>query len=111
MDPQGHRQHRRLRQVLERPDDCRVRKRNLAGEAVSSRVASPVAVSPLAGKPAPTAILVDVSRLEQAYYERKPDLEDPSQLVSFGTSGHRGSPLRGTFTEAHIAAIAQAICD
>jgi phosphoglucomutase len=68
-------------------------------------------VSPLAGKPAPRAILVDVARLEQAYEERKPDTNDPGQLVSFGTSGHRGSPFRGTFTAAHIAAIAQAICD
>jgi phosphoglucomutase len=68
-------------------------------------------LSPLAGKPAPKAILVDVAGLERAYYERKPDPGDPSGLVSFGTSGHRGSPLRGTFTDAHVAAIAQAICD
>ena len=51
-------------------------------------------ISPLAGRPAPTAMLVDLARLEQAYYERKPDAGDPNQLVSFGTSGHRGSPLR-----------------
>jgi phosphoglucomutase len=70
-----------------------------------------VTISPLAGKPAPKAMLVDLARLEQAYYERKPDAGDPNQLVSFGTSGHRGSPFRGTFTEAHIAAITQAICD
>jgi phosphoglucomutase len=68
-------------------------------------------ISPLAGKPAPTAILVDPARLEQEYYERKPDVSNPSERVSFGTSGHRGSPFRGSFTEAHIAAIAQAICD
>jgi phosphoglucomutase len=68
-------------------------------------------VSPLAGKPAPKNVLVDVARLERDYYERKPDLSDPSQLVSFGTSGHRGSPLSGSFTEAHILAITQAICD
>jgi phosphoglucomutase len=68
-------------------------------------------ISPLAGKPAPKAILVDLSRLEQAYYERKPDTGDPSQLVIFGTSGHRGSPFSGSFTETHIAAITQAICD
>ena len=54
---------------------------------------------------------MDLARLEQAYYEYQPDASDPSQLVSFGTSGHRGSPLRGTFTEAHILAITQAICD
>ena len=68
-------------------------------------------ISPLAGKPAPKEMLVDVSRLEHEYFERRPDLDDPNQLVSFGTSGHRGSPLRGSFTEAHILAITQAICD
>jgi phosphoglucomutase len=68
-------------------------------------------ISPLAGKPAPKELLVDPSRLEREYYERRPDLEDPNQLVSFGTSGHRGSPLNGSFTEAHILAITQAICD
>jgi phosphoglucomutase len=68
-------------------------------------------ISSLAGKPAPREMLVDVARLEREYYERRPDMADPNQLVSFGTSGHRGSPLHGTFTEAHILAIAQAICD
>ena len=68
-------------------------------------------ISPLAGKPAPKEMLIDPARLEREYYERKPDLDDPNQLVSFGTSGHRGSPLRGSFTEAHILAITQAICD
>jgi phosphoglucomutase len=70
-----------------------------------------MAISPLAGKPAPKEILVDLARLEKEYFERRPDVHDPNQLVSFGTSGHRGSPLRGTFTEAHILAITQAICD
>jgi phosphoglucomutase len=70
-----------------------------------------MAISPLAGKPAPKELLVDVTRLEQEYFEREPDLGEPDQLVSFGTSGHRGSALRGSFTEAHILAIAQAICD
>src|ERR1700739_1417323 len=68
-------------------------------------------VSPLAGKPAPKEMLVDLSRLDKEYFERRPDLDDPGQLGSFGTSGHRGSPLRGSFTEAHILAITQAICD
>src|SRR5437868_3619822 len=68
-------------------------------------------ISPLAGKPAPKELLVDLVRLEREYFERRPDLSDPNQRVSFGTSGHRGSSLRGTFTEAHILAIAQAICD
>jgi phosphoglucomutase len=71
----------------------------------------PAAISPLAGKPAPKSMLVDLARLEREYYERKPDMDDPIQLVSFGTSGHRGSPFRGSFTDAHIAAITQAICD
>src|SRR5437867_6408278 len=70
-----------------------------------------MAISPLAGKPAPKEMLVDLARLEREYYERKPDVGDPNQLVSFGTSGHRGSPLHGSFTEAHILAITQAICD
>src|SRR6266478_6397479 len=68
-------------------------------------------ISPLAGKPAPKNMLVDLSRLEREYYERRPDIGDPDQLVSFGTSGHRGSSLRATFTESHILAITQAICD
>ena len=68
-------------------------------------------ISPLAGKPAPKELLVDVARLQKDYFERRPDLDDPNQLVSFGTSGHRGSPLRGTFNEAHILAITQAICE
>src|SRR2546426_736165 len=70
-----------------------------------------MAISPLAGKPAPRAMLVDLARLEQKYYERKPDVGNPDERVSFGTSGHRGSSLRGSFTEAHILAITQAICD
>src|SRR5215468_9520700 len=70
-----------------------------------------MAISPLAGKPAPKEMLVDLAKLERDYYERKPALDDPNQLVSFGTSGHRGSPLHRSFTEAHILAITQAICD
>jgi phosphoglucomutase len=69
------------------------------------------ALSPLAGKPAPKEMLLDVARLEKEYFERHPDLQDPNQLVSFGTSGHRGSPLHGTFTESHVLCITQAICD
>ena len=70
-----------------------------------------MALSPLAGKPAPKELLVNLARLEQEYYARQPDLGDANQLVSFGTSGHRGTSLNGTFTEAHILAITQAICD
>jgi phosphoglucomutase len=70
-----------------------------------------VALSPLAGKPAPRELLVDLSKLERAYYDLKPNLADKTQLVSFGTSGHRGTSLDATFTDAHIAAITQAICE
>src|SRR5713226_6100333 len=68
-------------------------------------------ISPLAGKPAPRELLIDLTRLEREYFERQPDMADPNQLVSFGTSGHRGTPFSGTFTEAHILAITQAIRD
>jgi phosphoglucomutase len=68
-------------------------------------------ISPLAGKPAPKEMLIDPAHLEREYFARRPDLDDPEQRVSFGTSGHRGSPLRGSFTEAHILAITQAVCD
>jgi phosphoglucomutase len=68
-------------------------------------------ISTLAGRPAPKEMLVDLARLEREYFERRPDLSDPNQMVTFGTSGHRGSPLSGTFTESHILAITQAICD
>jgi phosphoglucomutase len=70
-----------------------------------------MALSPLAGKPAPKEMLIDPAQLEQEYYARKPDPAEPAQQISFGTSGHRGSPLTGSFNEAHILAIAQAICD
>ena len=79
--------------------------------AVAQSTASGEIISPLAGKPAPKEMLIDGALLEQEYYERRPDVGDPNQLVIFGTSGHRGSPLHGTFTEAHILAITQAICD
>ncbi len=68
-------------------------------------------ISPLAGKPVSKGMLVDLARLERDYYERQPDVGDRNQMVGFGTSGHRGSSLRGTLTEAHILAIVQAICD
>jgi phosphoglucomutase len=70
-----------------------------------------MALSPLAGKPAPKQLLVDLSRLGHDYFERRPDPDDPAEQVSFGTSGHRGSSLRGSFNEAHILAITQAICE
>ncbi|MEA2735467.1 MAG: phosphoglucomutase, partial [Humisphaera sp.] len=70
-----------------------------------------MAVHPLAGQPAPADILIDPAQLERDYYARKPDPSNPNQLVSFGTSGHRGTPTNSTFTESHIVAIAQAICE
>jgi phosphoglucomutase len=66
---------------------------------------------PYAGKPAPKDLLIDINRLESDFYERKPDPADTNQLVSFGTSGHRGTASNATFTEAHILAITQAICE
>jgi phosphoglucomutase len=80
---------------------------------MSNPIAAPAApgVSPLAGLPAPKSMLVDLARLEREYFERRPDMSDPAQMVSFGTSGHRGSSLNASFTEAHILAISQAICD
>jgi phosphoglucomutase len=70
-----------------------------------------MSVSPLGGKPAPAELLIDVDRLIRDYHDKSPDLSDPQQLVSFGTSGHRGSPFDQTFTEAHILAITQALCE
>jgi phosphoglucomutase len=69
-----------------------------------------VKTSPLAGKPAPPGILVDVPRLVTAYYTEVPDPTVPAQRVAFGTSGHRGSSLKQAFNEWHILAITQAIC-
>ncbi len=68
-------------------------------------------ISPLAGKPAPKAMLIDPATLERDYHTRRPDMDDPGQRVAFGTSGHRGTSSKGSFTEAHILAITQAICD
>ena len=70
-----------------------------------------MALSKLAGQPAPAEILENIPRLVSAYYTIKPDPSVDSHLVAFGTSGHRGSALDGSFNEAHIFAIAQAICE
>ncbi|MFZ5876573.1 MAG: phosphoglucomutase (alpha-D-glucose-1,6-bisphosphate-dependent) [Nitrospirota bacterium] len=70
-----------------------------------------MALHPLAGRPAPKDLLVDLDRLRKEYFARKPDIADRTQRVAFGTSGHRGSSLRGAFNEAHVAAISQAICE
>jgi len=66
---------------------------------------------PLAGQPAPSDVLVDVAKLIATYYDGKPDPNDSSHRVSFGTSGHRGSSFRLSFNEDHILATTQAICD
>ena len=63
------------------------------------------------GQPAPAEMLIDPASLCWKYYARQPDPADPAQRVSFGTSGHRGSALHGTFNEAHVLAITQAICE
>ena len=70
-----------------------------------------MAISPLAGRPAPPEMRIDLAALEFAYYERRPDPENTAQRVIFGTSGHRGSPFSASFTEFHILCITQAICD
>ena len=70
-----------------------------------------MAIHPLAGQLAPASVLIDVPALEQAYYSNRPDPADARQRVAFGTSGHRGTALEYTFTEAHILAITRAICD
>ena len=71
----------------------------------------PTLISPLAGKPAPRSLLVDVPRLVSAYYTGVPDPAVPSQRVAFGTSGHRGSSFEVSFNEWHVLAITQAICE
>jgi phosphoglucomutase len=68
------------------------------------------AVSERAGRPAEPSMLVDVDRLIAAYYDVRPDPTQLAQAVSFGTSGHRGSSLNGTFNEDHILATTEAIC-
>lgn len=70
-----------------------------------------MALSPLAGKPAPAEILIDVAKLQEQYYSIHPDISDPVQRVQFGTSGHRGTAANGSFNEDHIAATTQAIVE
>ena len=70
-----------------------------------------MAQHPLAGKPAPSDMLVNIPRLVSAYYTIHPDPTNIDQQVSFGTSGHRGSSLAAQFNEDHILAISQAICE
>lgn len=67
-------------------------------------------ISPLAGKPAPSEILVNVAKLVTAYFSESPDASNPAQAVVFGTSGHRGSALDSTFNESHVLAMTEAVC-
>jgi phosphoglucomutase len=85
--------------------------RRLASEGWIGILPPAMPLHPLAGRPAPQEALIDLGQLERAYYERTPDLSIASQAVSFGTSGHRGTSNQGTFNEAHILAITQAICE
>jgi phosphoglucomutase len=75
------------------------------------RARIPCMAHPLAGKPAPRSMLVDVPRLLHAYAAERPDPANPLERVAFGTSGHRGSSLRRSFNEAHILAVVQATCE
>ena len=70
-----------------------------------------MSTNPLAGRPAPTELLVDVPKLVTAYYTEVPDTAMPGQEILFGTSGHRGSAFKKSFNESHILAIVQAVCD
>ena len=70
-----------------------------------------MSLDPRAGKPATQSDLTNIPRLISSYYLNKPDMSVPEQRVSFGTSGHRGSSLNGSFTQSHIRAITQAIVD
>ena len=111
LDTQGHLGCGWFRKILQRPYNRRICCRYLRGITMPGTLRTPVALSPLAGKPAPREMLVDIAYLERQYFEQRPDLDDPNQMARFGTSGHRSSPPRGSFTEAHILAIKQAICD
>jgi phosphoglucomutase len=68
-------------------------------------------VHPLAGKPAPKELLIDVADVRRRYFDERPDPQIPEQRVAFGTSGHRGSSLKRAFNEAHILCITQAVCE
>ena len=81
-----------------------------SGRITLSTLTYTMSTHPLAGQPAPKNLLIDVRQIEKLFYEAKPDPADPNQLVSFGTSGHRGTSSNATFTETHILAITQAIC-
>ena len=116
LTPDGERNAQRLGERL-KGNYCRIRSGNLEGGTVphpletqpTTDVPNGPAISPLAGKPAPKEMFIDPARLEKEYFERRPDLSDRDQLVNFGTTSWLA--LHGTFSEAHILAITQAICD
>src|SRR5260370_28878777 len=117
MDAQGHPERGRLRQVLERPYDRRVRGRYLECQGLPGGLGTEdtpgkkraMQVSPLAGKPADASILINVPRLVTAYYTARPDPSVPGQRVLFGTSGHRGSSLITPFNDAHSTTSTRAL--
>src|SRR5262249_30663545 len=113
MGAQGRFEYRRLRKIFERPDHCPVRVRDLERQTLLGEIGRIIrmTISPLAGKPAPREMLVDLSRLEREYFVCRPLLDDSAQRVSFGTSAQPGSPSYVSFTEANILATPQAICD
>ncbi|HVN45601.1 MAG TPA: phosphoglucomutase (alpha-D-glucose-1,6-bisphosphate-dependent) [Steroidobacteraceae bacterium] len=80
-------------------------------ESLANARGGPTEPAARPGQPAPAELLIDPAALCWRYYARQPDPADPAQRVSFGTSGHRGSAVRGTFNEAHVLAITQAICE
>src|SRR2546430_15689942 len=113
MGAQSNFEYRRLRRVLQRPDNLPIRGRDLERETLPDPIerTTQMDISPLAGKPAPKEMLVDLSRLEKEYFERRPDLDHPTQRVSFGTSGHRGSPFDRSFTQAHLFPLTPPLSD
>ena len=88
-----------------------VRSKPADASAARAQPARASGINPLAGQPAPAEVLIDPQKLREEYYRRRPDAGNPAERVSFGTSGHRGSALRGSFNEFHVLAITQAICE
>jgi phosphoglucomutase len=96
--------------VIHKQDERFTSRFSANGKGMHSATENTMKISPLAGKPAPLSLLVDVPRLITAYYTGEPDPAVPAQRVAFGTSGHRGTPFNKSFNEGHILAITQAIC-
>src|SRR5205814_3596058 len=95
----------------ERPGTGRAPRRRPEPRPVGrGNVTCEVATKQQPGRPADPEALVDVDRLVRAYHDERPDVSDPEQRVSFGTSGHRGTSFDRTFTESHVLAIAEAVC-